>query len=123
MGNPRRIREPLPLETFEQALEEEMSVSAEFDLPLTLLSVRAEEVLDSETARRLLGTLRAADLVTRSTPGEFAIALPNTGSAGARAVERRLREVLPHATIGGAAYGEGDEVHDLLQRARSAEEI
>jgi hypothetical protein len=45
----------MPLGSFERALEEEMVLSAEFDLPLTLLVVRAKAGLDPETARRLLG--------------------------------------------------------------------
>ena len=120
MGKRRRSKEPLPPESFDRALEEEISISAEFDLPMTLLVVRAEGEFDPETTRRLLGVLRAADLVTLPTRSEFAIALPNTDPGGARAVERRVREVLPDAAIGLAAREPGDEVSCLLERARGA---
>jgi hypothetical protein len=120
MGKRRRSKEPLPLKSFERALEEEMSVSAEFGLPLTLLIVRAEGGLDPETTRRLLGVLRTAELVTLPTHSELAIALPNTDPHGARAVERRVRKILPSADIDLATYEPGDEVSGLLERARSS---
>ena len=110
----------MPLESFERALEEEMSLSAEFDLPLTLLVVRAKTGLDPGTTRRLLGVFRTAEFVTRPTSSELAVILPNTGPDGARAVERRVREVLPDAEVGLATREPGDELHDLLQRAREA---
>ena len=97
-----------------------MSLSAEFDLPLTLLVVRAREGLDPETTRRLLGVLRSAELATLTRPSELAVMLPNTDPDGARAVERRVREVLPDAEVGLATREPGDELHDLLQRAREA---
>ena len=55
----------MPLESFERALEEEMALSAESDLPLTLLVGRAKAGLDPETTRRLLGVFRSAEFVTR----------------------------------------------------------
>jgi hypothetical protein len=120
MGKGRRPREPLPPESFERALEEEMALSAEFDLLLTLLVVRARGGLDPETTRRLLGVLRSAELTTLTRPSELAVMLPNTDPDGARAVERRVREVLPDAEVGLATREPGDELHDLLQRAREA---
>jgi len=95
-----------------------MALSAEFDLPLTLLVVRAKEGLDPGTARRLLGVFRTAEFVTRPSPSELAVILPNTTPDGARAVERRVREVLPGADIGLAAREPDDEVSGLLERAR-----
>ncbi len=97
-----------------------MSLSAEFGLPLTLLIVRAEGGLDSETTRRLLDVLRTAELVALPTPSELAIVLQNTDPNGARAVERRVREVLPDADVGLATREPDDEVSGLLERARSA---
>jgi hypothetical protein len=120
MERRRRPKEPIPLESFERALEEEMVLSAEFDLPLTLLVVRAKTGLDPETIRRLLGVFRTAEFLTLPTPSELAVILPNTGPEGARAVERRVREVLPDAEVGQATREPGDEVYDLLQRARDA---
>ena len=116
----RRREEPIPLEAFERALQEEMSLSAEFDLPLTLLTVRAETGLDPETTRRLLGVFRSAEFVTRPASSELAVILPNTDPDGARAVERRVREVLPDAAVGLATPRPDDEASDLLERARSA---
>ena len=120
MGKQRRPKELPPPEYFERALEEEMSMSAEFDLPLTLLLVRAEDELDPETTRRLLDTLRTADLVTLPTPSELAVALPNTDPDGARALGRRVREILPDADVGLAISEPDDEVPGLLERARAA---
>ncbi len=120
MEKRRRKREPLPHESFVRALEEEMALSAEFDLPLTLLVGRAKEDLDQGTARRLLGVFRTAEFVTRPSPSELAVILPNTDPDGARAVERRVREVLPDADVGLATRKPDDEVSDLLERARGA---
>ena len=90
---------PLPLNSFKRALKEEMSLSSEFDLPLTLLVVRTEEELDPETTRRLLDALRTAELVTLPTPSELVVALQNTDPGGARAVERRVKRYCPTPTL------------------------
>ena len=116
----RRKKEPLSLKFFERALEEEMALSAEFDLPLSVLVVRVEGGLDPETTSRLLGALRTAELTTLPTPSEFAVALQNTDLDGARALERRLQEILPDAEISLATREPGDEVSGLLERARGA---
>jgi hypothetical protein len=122
MGDRRSPKEPLPLESFELALEEDMSLSDEFDLPLTLLVIRAKGGLDPQTTRRLLDVLRTAEPATLPTPSELAVVLPNTGPDSARAVERRALEVLPDARVGLAVYEPGDAARDLLGRARSAAE-
>ncbi len=116
----RRKKEPLAPEAFMRALEEEMALSAEFDLPLTLLVVRAKEDLDPVTARRLLGVFRATEFVTRPSLSELAVILPNTGPDGARAVERRVRDVLPGSEVGLATREPDEKVSDLLRRARGA---
>jgi hypothetical protein len=116
----RRKKVPLSLKFFERALEEEMALSAEFDLPLSVLVVRVEGGLDPETTSRLLGALRTAELTTLPTPSEFAVALQNTDLDGARALERRLQEILPEAEISLATREPGDEVSGLLERARGA---
>ena len=110
----------MPLESFERALEEEMSLSAEFDLPLTLLVVRAKEDLDPGTTRRLLKVFRTSEFVTLPSPSELAVILPNTGPDGARAVERRVRDVLPEADVGLATREPDEKASDLLKRARNA---
>ena len=122
MGGRRRAKEPLPFESFELDLEEDMSLSDEFGLPLTLLIVRAKVGLDHRTTRRLLDVLRTAEPATLPTPSELAVVLPNTGPDSARAVENRALEVLPDARVGLAVYQPGDAVLDLLGRARSAAE-
>jgi hypothetical protein len=116
----RRKKVPLSLKFFERALEEEMALSAEFDLPLSVLVVRVEGGLDPETTSRLLGALRTAELTTLPTPSEFAVALQNTDLDGARALERRLQKILPEAEISLATREPGDEVSGLLERARGA---
>jgi hypothetical protein len=107
-------------EAFERALEEEMSLSAKFDLPLTLLVVRTEDGSDPETTRRLFEVFRTAEFVTRPNPSELAVILPNTDSDGARADERRVRKVLPDADVGLATREWDDEASDPLERARGA---
>ena len=97
-----------------------MALSAEFDLPLTLLVVRAKEDLDPVTARRLLGVFRATEFVTRPSLSELAVILSNTGPDGARAVERRVRDVLPGSEVGLATREPDEKVSDLLRRARGA---
>jgi hypothetical protein len=119
MGKRRRSKEPLSLQSFKRALEEEMSLSAEFGLPLTLLVVRAKTELDLERTRRLLDAMRIAELVTLPTPSELAVVLQNTDPNGARAVERRVRKILPDAAVGLATLEPDDEVFGLLERARS----
>ena len=119
MERRHRPKEPIPLESFERALEEELSLSAEFDLPLTLLVVRAKTGLDPETTRRLLDALRTAELVALPSPSELAVALQNTDLNGARALERRVRKILPAADVGLAAREPDDGVSGLLERARS----
>ena len=120
MEKRRRKKEPLSPEAFMRALEEEMALSAEFDLPLTLLVVRAKEDLDPVTARRLLGVFRATEFVTRPSLSELAVILSNTGPDGARAVERRVRDVLPGSEVGLATREPDEKVSDLLRRARGA---
>jgi hypothetical protein len=120
MGKRRRPKVPLSLKFFERALEEEMSLSAEYDLPLTLLVVRVKGELEPEMTRRLLKALRTAELVTLLTTSELAVALQNTDLNGARTVERRLRKILPDAEISLATCEPDDEVSSLLERARGA---
>ena len=81
-----------------------MSLSAEFDLPLTVLVVRVEGGFDSEKTRRLLDVLRTAELVALPGPSELAVVLQNTDLDGARALERRVRRILPAAEVGLAAH-------------------
>jgi|SRR5215217_6696575 len=107
----RRTKEPLSPEAFELALEEEVALSAEFDLPLTLLVIRAKSEPDPEI-------FRTAEFVTMPDPSEIAVILPNTDPHGARALERRVRRVLPDADVGLATREPDDEASDLLERAR-----
>jgi hypothetical protein len=120
VGKKRKIKELQTFEAFEQALREEISVSAEFDLPLTVLDVNVEGGWKEEDVRRALDTLRVADLVAHPDPEELLVALPNTVTAAAQVVEERLRKAVPVATFGIAPYRQGDRVEDLLKRAQSA---
>jgi hypothetical protein len=116
---PKRKKKELQTnEEFEGTLGEEISVSTEFDLPLSVLVA----VLDwtPESTRRALDALRTADLITQTADDELAIALPNTVSENARVVENRLRAAIPEASIGITAHKTGDTVPDLLSRARAA---
>ncbi len=122
MGDRSRPKEPLPPESFELALKEDMSLSDTFDLPLTLLVVHVKGEFDRETTRRVLDVLRTAEPVTLPTPSELVVVLPNTTPQRARAVESRTLDVLPDARVGVALYERGDAFIDLLERARDAAE-
>lgn len=109
------------LEAFERNLREEVSVSAEFDLPLAALALVVEGRWQEEDIRRALDALRAVDLVALLPASDkLLIALPNTKTADARVVEERLREAVPKATVGVAPYRRGDTAEDLLERAQQA---
>lgn len=120
MGKKRARKELQSVEAFERALREEVSVSAEFDLPLTLLALVLEGGWREEDVRSALDALRAADLVAQPSVTEVLVALPNTKTADARVVEERLRRVVPRAGVGVTPYGRGDAMEDLLKRARTA---
>ena len=114
----RKQKELQSVEEFERTLGEEISVSTEFDLPLSVLVA----ILDwtPESTRRALDALRTADLIAQTADDELAIALPNTVSENAQVVERRLRDSIPEASVGITAHRNGDTVPDLLARARAA---
>ncbi|HZC19337.1 MAG TPA: hypothetical protein VE225_06480 [Rubrobacteraceae bacterium] len=120
MGKKRARKELQSVDAFERALREEVSVSAEFDLPLSLLALVVEGGWREEDVRLALDALRTADLVAQPDPTEVLVALPNTKTANARVVEERLRRVVPRARVGVAPYGRGDATEDLLKRARTA---
>jgi hypothetical protein len=120
VGKKRARKELQTLGAFENALREEVSISAEFDLPLAALALIVEGGWQEDDVRRALDTLRAADLVALPAGGEFLVALPNTRPADSRVVEERLRGTVPRATVGVASYRQGDTAEDLLERAREA---
>ena len=103
---------------FEGALGEEISVSSEFVLPISVLALRVEGGWSDEATRRALDALRTADLVCRPEPDEVLIALPNTKTEDARVVEDRLRTAVPEAAVGVAPFASGDTVESLIKRAR-----
>ena len=105
-------------EVFEAALGEEISVSSEFMLPISLLALRVEGGWSDAATRRALDALRTADLVCRPEPEEILVALPNTVTDDARVVEERLRAAVPEAHVGVAPLAPGDTVESLLKRAR-----
>lgn len=108
-------------EDFERSLEEEISVSEEFDLPLSALVLTLEAGWDEVSTRRVLDSLRTADLVTKPGPAEeIAIVLPNTALIDARVVEERLRNAVPEAAVSLAEREKGDTSAGLLERARGS---
>lgn len=113
-------RTPWSLREFERALKEEVAVSADFDLPLSVLVTRTQHRWTPENMRHIVGALRKGDLITRTEPEEIAIALPNTEAGDAKVVEHRLRKALPEAAIGIASQEAGDTFTGLLYRARAA---
>jgi hypothetical protein len=116
----RKTRKELQtVEAFEKALREEVSISTEFDLPLTVLALVIEDGWREENTRQALDALRSADLVAQPDPGELLIALPNTKTTDTRVVEERLRQVVPKATIGVAPRRQDEKMAEgLLKRAR-----
>lgn len=109
-----------PLEDFERALEEEISVSTQFGLPLCVLVAVLEGGWDPESENRAVDALRVADLVTRAGSSDLIVVLPNTGLESARTVERRLLGILPEAVVGILEFQPGDEAPALISRARQA---
>jgi hypothetical protein len=105
-------------ETFEEALREEISVSSEFVLPISVLALRVGEGWSAGATRQALDALRTADLVCQPKPDETLVALPNTETEDARVVEERLRKAVPEATVGVAPFAQGDTVESLIKRAR-----
>ena len=105
-------------EVFDATLREEISVSSEFVLPISVLSLRIDGGWSEEAMRRALDALRVADLICQPEPEEILIALPNTTTGDARAVEERLRKAAPEAVVGVAPFASGDTVKGLLERAR-----
>lgn len=97
-------------EEFEKALREDVSVLAEFDLPLTVLALMIEDSWKEDSIRRALDALRTADLVTQPSKKELLVTLPNTKSVDAYVVDRRLRGALPEASFGVTAYRRGGRV-------------
>jgi len=119
----RKVKKELDApERFEEALREELSVSADFDLPLSALALRAGESFGPEAVQRALEALRVADLICQPDPAEMLVVLPNTKAQDARVVEERLRKALPEAAFGVAVRDRGDKVETLLKRARGAVE-
>ena len=105
-------------EVFDAALREEISVSSEFVLPISVLSLRITGGWSDGATRAALDALRVADLVCQPVPEEVLIALPNTATDDARVVEERLREAVPEAAVGVALFASGDTAEGLIERAR-----
>ena len=118
MPNRKVDKELQTFEVFEKNLEEEISVTTDFDLPLSVLVARIENGWSEESTRAALGALRVADLITATATEEISIALPNTSTEDAGVVERRLLAAVPDARLGVTQHRTGDSVSDLLERAR-----
>ena len=119
-GQEEDQKELQTVETFEKALREEVSVSNEFDLPLTVLALSKEGGWEEGDIRRPLDALRTTDLIAHTDEPEIVIVLPNTFTDQAWIVEERLRARIPEAAFGVVAFRQGDDAEDLLKRARNA---
>ena len=122
MGGIRGKKELQSVEEFREALEEEISVSVEFGITLCVLVLSTEEEWEPEAERRVLDSLRNADLITKTGASELAVALPNTVPADAERVKRRLAKAIPEAAIGISDLDGGGSIDGLLDRAREAAE-
>ncbi len=120
MGKKRTKKELQTVEAFEKALREEVSISTEFDLPLTVLFLSMEGGWEEGDIRRALDALRTADLIAHTDEPEIVIVLPNTITDHAQIVKERLRARIPEAAFGVVAFRKGDGAEDLLKRARYA---
>lgn len=120
MGGRPKHRQLQSREDFERALQEEISVSNQFDLPLCVLVAVMEGGWDPESEGRAVGALRLADLVSRTDGPDLIVVLSNTALENARAVERRLRQILPGTGIGISELTPGDTAQRLVERARQA---
>ena len=118
MGERRRNNELQSVEDFRRSLEEEISVSSEFDLPLCALVLIVENEWEPEAAHSVRVTLRTADLIAQIGASELAVGLPNTIYSDAEKVGQRIANAAPEVDIGISAYDEGDSVESLLDRAR-----
>ncbi|MBA2442604.1 MAG: hypothetical protein H0V53_09395 [Rubrobacter sp.] len=116
-GRPLR-KELQSTEVFLRGLREEVSVSRDYGLPVTVLVAVVEGGWSAEDLRKALDVLRFADLATLLEPRELAVALPNTTPEGAGAVEERLRKVVPGVRLASAAYRQDETAESLLARAR-----
>jgi hypothetical protein len=115
-------RGPLPFGEFERLLEKELSLADEFELPLTVVVIHRGGGWDEEATWLALDVLRRADLTSLATPCHLASFLPNTGFAGAKAIEGRMKEALPEASLGFASHLPGDGAADMVSRAREDSE-
>ena len=122
MVKKRAKKELQSVEAFEKALREEISVSSEFGLPLTVLALNVKGGWREEDVRGALDALRTADLATRRDASEILVALPNTVTPEARVVEERLRGTVPKAVFGVAPRERGDTAENLIKRARGVTE-
>lgn len=114
-------KELLSPEAFEEAVEEEISVSSDFDLQMCALVLSLPES-EPNVIRRLLDDLRFADLAALPAPGELALVLPNTSCETARAAAERLLSMAPPgSTLRAAGYEPGDTPATLLDRVRRSE--
>ena len=106
------------LADFERSLGEEVAVSAEYGLSLTLLTARIEDGWTAEATRRALDTLRVADLVAQQSPQDIVAALPNTATDTAWAAEERLREAVPEAITWKTPWAPPETAGELMDRTR-----
>ncbi|MCA1728273.1 MAG: hypothetical protein LC751_02320 [Actinobacteria bacterium] len=120
MGKKWARKELQSFEAFEKALQEEISVSSEFDLPLTVLALNVKGGWEERDVRSTLDVLRTVDLIAQPEASEILVALPNTITAAARVVEERLRRTVQRAAFGVASYEQGDTAEELLNRVRIA---
>lgn len=118
MANRKTDKELQSSGDFEKHLKEEISLTTDFELPLSALVALMDGGWDEDSIQKALGVLRVADLITATAPEELAIALPNTRPEDARVVERRLREAVPDAKVGITPHHSGDTVPTLVERAR-----
>lgn len=120
MDRRTKQKELQSFEEFVKALREEIEVSSQYDLPLTVLACRIEGGWSEESIKHALDTLRSADLIALPEHGNLFIALPNTSAEAALAVKKRLARTVPRIRTGVAGYRSSEKVEDLLSRGREA---
>jgi hypothetical protein len=106
-------------ERFEEVLSDELSVSAEFDLPLSALALRARESFEPEAVRRARGPARRRPHLP-ARPRRDARRTAQHQGAGRPGGRGEAEEDRPGGRLRGSGPRRGDKAENLLKRARGA---
>lgn len=109
----------LSLAEFERAVDEEISVSRSYELPMCLIMILLSSGWTDDDLHAVLPVLRAGDLACRTGPIELALVLPNSGEEAAAPISDRVRELLPQSEVRCLLLQDEESAADLVERARA----